>query len=130
MRENAVGERRAGLWHEVVMDQVGVEMRHSCRDGIERLSNGRHCAILTPPIAHDENDVRRQRVPQTDQRPPKTAAGEQANQKKGTIRFWGWRALLAVSRGAGIDLTLQRLGCRQHVALVGCRGRRLPEEPL
>ncbi len=127
MRESVVGERRADLWPEVAVGEVGVEMRHSCPDGIERLSNGRYCAILPSPVAHTENDVRRHRVPQADQRPQQNAAGEQANRSgEGTIRFWGWRALLAVSRGAGIDPTLQRLGCRQHVALVGCRGRRPP----
>ena len=71
MRENAVGERRAGLWPEVVMDLVEVQMRHSCRDEIERLSNGRYCAILPSLVAHGENDVRRQRVPQTDSVPNK-----------------------------------------------------------
>jgi hypothetical protein len=83
MRESVVGERRADLWPEVVVGEVGVEMRHSCPDGIERLSNGRYSAILPSPVVHAENDVRRHRVSQADQRPQKTsAAGEQVNRSE------------------------------------------------
>jgi hypothetical protein len=66
-------------------------MWQSCPDGIERLSYGRYCAILLPLFAHGEDDVRRHRVPQTDQRPPKTfAAGEQYTRSvEGAIRFGG-----------------------------------------